>query len=123
MNTRRTQWDIPRTPQNTNLASGRGCGYIPSLGRNKFVDELISRVNYSTRARNQGPSLVRRIPISPRMEASITMEILVGAATPFGVPLDGTPGDRGSFVGVGGPEEVYRIDCEEFAKEKWLQFQ
>ena len=55
MNTRRTQWDNPRTPQNTNLAGGRGHGYSPWLGRKTFIDELISMVNSYTRARNQGP--------------------------------------------------------------------
>ena len=75
MNTRRTQWDIPRTPQNTNLKGGIGCGCSPGLGRNTFVDELNSRFNYSTGARNQGPSSVRRIHVSPRLEASVIVEI------------------------------------------------
>ena len=46
-----------------------------------------------------------------------TVHRLLGAATPFGVPMDKTTGDRGSFVGVGGREEVYRINGEEVTKE------
>ena len=68
MNTRRTQRDIPRTTQNTNLAGGRGHGCSPGLGRKTSVDELISMVNSSTGARNQGPSYVRRNHVYPRMD-------------------------------------------------------
>ena len=46
-----------------------------------------------------------------------TVEKTIGDATPFGVPVEGTPGDKGSFVGVGGPEEVYGINGEEVTKE------
>ena len=56
MNMRRNQWDNPITPQNTNLAGGRGRGYSLVLGRKTFIDELFTRVDYSTRARYQGPS-------------------------------------------------------------------
>ena len=43
--------------------------------------------------------------------------------TPFGVPMEGNPRDRGSSMGLGGLEEVYRINEEEVTKEEWLQFQ
>ena len=50
MNTRRTQRDIPKTPQNTNLAGGKGRGCSLGFGINTFVDELVFRVNSSTGA-------------------------------------------------------------------------
>ena len=53
MNTRRVHRDIPktpRTPQNTNIAGGRGHGQNPGLGRRKFIDDLVSRTNSSTGA-------------------------------------------------------------------------
>ena len=47
---------------------------------------------------------MRSSPISPRSEASVsTVERTIGVATPYGVPVEGTPGDRGSFLGLGGP--------------------
>ena len=92
MNTRGTQWDIPKTPQNTNLERGRSHGCIPGSRINTFIDELVSMVNSSTGAQNQGPSSVRRSPDSPRMEASVsTVERTVGAVTPYGVPMEETP--------------------------------
>ena len=51
------------------------------------------------------------------------MERSLGDATPFGVHVEGTLGDRGSYVGVGGPEVVYGINDEKITKEEWLQFQ
>ena len=45
------------------------------------------------------------------------MERSVGAATPSGVPIEGTLGDRDSSVRVGGPKELYRINDEEVTKE------
>ena len=62
---------------------------------------------------------MRRSLVSPRME----MERSVGVVTPSGVPVEGNPRDRGSYVGVGGPEEIYRINGEEFTKEEWFHFQ
>ena len=50
MNTRRNQWEIPRTPQNTNLENGSGLGYSLGLGRKTFIDELIAKVYSSTGA-------------------------------------------------------------------------
>ena len=44
------------------------------------------------------------------------MERSVGATTPSGVPVEGTSGDRGSYVGVGGPKEVYGISSEKLTK-------
>ena len=100
---RRTQREIPIIPQNTNLACGRGRGYTPCLGRNTFVDELIARVDSSTGARYRGPSSMRRILVSPRLEASVsTMEISVRPVILFGVLVEGTLGDKGIFVGAGG---------------------
>ena len=123
MNKRRTQRDIPRTLQNTNLAGGRGRGCSPCLGIKTFNDELVSMVNYSIGAQNQGPSSMRRSPVSPRLEASLsTVERTMRAATPSSIRVEGTLGDRGSSVGLGGPDEVYQIDREELKKEEWLQF-
>ena len=56
MNTRRVQHDIPinpRTPQNTDIAGGRGRGRNPTLGRRTFIDDLVDRTNSSTGARHQ----------------------------------------------------------------------
>ena len=124
MNTRIVQHDIPRlprTPHNTNFAGGRGDGSSPTLGTRTLIDDLVSRDNSSMEACHQGPSSIRRIPVTPRLEASVsTVEKTVGATTPFGVPVEENPGDRGSSVGVGGPEEVYGINGEEVSKEDYL---
>ena len=50
-----------------------------------------------------------------------TMQRTVGAVTPSVVLVEGTLGDRGIFVGFGGPKEVYQINGEEVTKEEWLQ--
>ena len=95
MNTRRNQWEIPRTPQNTNLENGSGLGYSLGLGRKTFIDELIAKVYSSTGAQYRGPSSMRRSLVSPRLKASVsTVDISIGAATPSSVPVEGTPGDR-----------------------------
>ena len=121
MNTRRTQQDIPRTPKNTNLAGGRGCGSIPALGRRTFIDELVTRSNSSIGSSDQELSSVRRIPISPRVEASVSkVEKTVGSATPSTVPVEGILGYRSSYVGAGGPEVVYHIDEKEVTEEDCL---
>ena len=49
-----------------------------------------------------------------------TVERSVGAVTPFGVPVEGTPGDRGSSVEVGRLEEIYGINGVEVTKEDYL---
>ena len=86
------------------MAGGRGRGGSPTLGRRTFSDGLLVGDNSSTGARNQGSSYVRRIHVSPRVEESMSkVEKTVGVVTPSGVPMEGTPGDRGSFVGAGGP--------------------
>ena len=119
MNMRRNQQDIPRSPQNTNLAGGRGHGCRPRLGRRTFIDYLVSMDHSSTGARNQGPSSIRRSHVSPRMEASLSMvEKTIGATTQYSVTMDEILGDRGSFVGLGGPEEFYQIDRKEVTKEE-----
>ena len=113
MNTRRVQRDIPRTPQSTNFSGGRGRVRILALGIRAFIDDLVSKDNYSTAAQNQGPSSVRIIPITPRREASVSMvERTIGAMTPSSVPADE---DRASAVGLGEPEVVTIL------KEKRLQ--
>ena len=77
----------PKTPQNTNIAGGRGRGRNPSLGRKTFIDDLVARTNSSTRVCHQGSS-ARRSPIIPRVEASVsTVENIGGAATPLGAPI------------------------------------
>ena len=45
------------------------------------------------------------------------MEISVRAVTTSGVCVEGTLGDRGISVGVGGLEEVYGVNGEEVTKE------
>ena len=52
MNKGITQQGIPKTPQNTKLAGGRGRDCIPRLGINTFVDELIAMVDSSIGSRN-----------------------------------------------------------------------
>ena len=60
---------------------------------------------------------MRRSHVSPRLaELVSTVERLLGIAIPSGVPVEGTPGDRGSSVGVGELEEFYRINEEEVTK-------
>ena len=104
------------------MAGGKGHGCSPFLGRKTFINELVVEVNSSTGARNQGPSFVRRSPVSSRMEASVSnLENTVGDVTPYGVPEEGIPIDRGSSMGTGGLEVVYHIDGKEFTKEEWLQ--
>ena len=88
----------------------------------KFIDNLVSRANSSIGALNKGPSSVKRIPITPRMEASVAMERSIGVVTPYVSPVEGTLEGRDHSVGLGGPEEVYRINEEEVTKEVWLQF-
>ena len=118
MNTRRVQCDIPRTrrtPQNTNIAGGRGHGRNPTLGRRTFIDDLVSITNFSIGAFHQGSS-VRRSPIIPRVEASVsTVENVGGAATPLGVPAEE---DRVSVVGAGDRDVVYHINRKEVKKEE-----
>ena len=101
MNTRRVQRDIPktpRTPQNTNIVGGRGRGRNTTLGRRTFIDNLVSRTNSSTISRHQGSS-IRRSPINPRVEASVSIVENTGkAVTPSGVPAEE---DIVSAVGAG----------------------
>ena len=120
MNTRRTQRETPRI---TNFASGRGHGYNPVLGRPTFIYELIARVDSSTGYLNRISSSVRIIHVPPRLESSVsTMDKSVGATAPPGSPAKCTPKDRGNYVGVGGPKEVYQINGQEVTKEEWLWF-
>ena len=109
MNTRRVQRDHlinTRTPQNTNIAGGRGCGINSTLGRRTFIDDLVSITNSSTGDHHQGSS-IRRIPI-PRVEASIsTVENIGEVATPSGIPTDE---DKVSVVGSANQDLIYHIN-------------
>ena len=72
MNTRKVKCDPlrnPKTPQNTNIAGGRGRERGPELGRRTFIDNLVDRTNSSTRARYQ-ETPIRRIPANHRVPAS-----------------------------------------------------
>ena len=99
MNTRRVQREIPitpRTPKNSNIASGQSHGRNLELARRKFIDDLVCRTNSSTGARYQGSSF-KRSPISPRVEASVsTVENTRGSVTPSGLPVK-----EDKFSGVG----------------------
>ena len=44
---------LPKTPQNTNSAGGRGRGRGPQLGRRTFIDDLVDKTDSSTRACHQ----------------------------------------------------------------------
>ena len=116
MNTRRVQRDIPRIPENTNFAGGRGCGSNPTLGRRKFIDDFVSRTNSSTGAHHQG-SYVKRIPFTPRVEASISIvDNIRGDATPSGIPMDEY---RVTVVGEGDREVIYHSNRRTATKEEW----
>ena len=99
MNTRRVQHDhliYPRTPQNTNVAGGRGYGRGPKLGIRTFIDDLVDRMNSSTRARYQ-ETPIRRSLVTLGVAASVSIvENTQGATTPSDIP---TKEDRVSTVG------------------------
>ena len=88
---RRVQRDIPinpRTPQNTNIAGGRGRGRNPSLGRRTFIDDLVDRTNFSTGPCHQ-ETPIRRSPVTPGVAASVSIvENIGGAATPSDIPVE-----------------------------------
>ena len=72
MNTRRVKRDHltnPKTPQNTNITDGRGHGRGPELGRRTFIDDLVDRIDSSTRAHYQEIP-IRRMPADPGVSAS-----------------------------------------------------
>ena len=91
------------------------------MRRRTFIEDLVSRANSSTRARHQGPSSIRRILVTTRLEASVSMvEKIREVATTSGVPMDE---DRASAMEVGEPKVVYNIYGKEVTKKRWLQLQ
>ena len=89
------------------------------MGRRKFIDDPVATTNSSIRALHQGSS-VRRIPITPRVEASVSIvENTGGAATPSGVS---TEEERVSVVGAGDRDVIYHINGKEVTKEEWKRF-
>ena len=71
MNTRRVKRDhitTPKTPQNTNSAGGQGRGRGPQLGKRTFIDDLVHKIDSSTRARYQEIP-IRRSPADPWVPA------------------------------------------------------
>ena len=77
------------------------------LGRRKFIDDMVTRTNSSIVAHHQG-SVVRRILVTPRVEALVSIVENTGeVVTPSGVPADE---DKVSVVGAGDREVVYHID-------------
>ena len=122
MNTRRVQRDIPinpRTPQNTNIAGGRGCWRNPALGRRTFIDDLVDRTNYYTGSRHQ-ETPIRRSPVTPRVAAPVsTVENTRGVATPSDIPAEE---DRVSTTGSANRDLLYHINGKVVTKEEWTQF-
>ena len=75
MNTRRVQCDHlinTKTPQNTNIASGRGHGLNPTLGKITFIDNLVDRTNSSTGDHYQ-ETPIRRSSVTHEVEASFSI--------------------------------------------------
>ena len=99
MNTRMVNHDHltnPKTPHNTNIASGRGHGRGPELGRITSIDDLVDRTNSSTRAHYQ-ETPIRRSPANHGVPVSgSTMENTRAAATLSNIP---TEEDRVSIAG------------------------
>ena len=119
MNIRRVQHDHrinPRTPQNSNIAGGRGRGRNPALGRRKFIDDLVDRTNSSTGARYQ-ETHIRRIPITIGVVASVsTVENTRGATTPSDTPMEE---DRVSNAGWADLDLIYHINGKVVTEEEW----
>ena len=85
------------------------------MGRRTFIDDLVAKTNSSTGARYQGSS-VKIIPITPRVEASVsTAENTRGVATPLGVPAEE---GRISVVGESDQEAIYHINKNMVTKEE-----
>ena len=122
MNTRRVKHDhlpTPKTPQNTNSAGGRGRGRGPQLGRRTFINDLVNRIDSSTRARYQ-ETLIRRIPTNPGVPVSgSTVENIRAAATPSNTPAEG---DKVSTAGSADRSPVYHINGKVVTEEEWTQF-
>ena len=89
------------------------------MGRITFIDDLVSRTNSSTVAHHQGSS-VRRSPIIPRVEASVsTVENTEEVVTPSGVPAKE---DKVSTTGSADRDLIYHINGKVVTKEEWTQF-
>ena len=119
MNIRRVQRDIPInpiTPQNTNIAGGRGHERNPALGRRTFIDDMVDRISYSTRACHQ-ESLLRRSLVTPGVAASVSIVESIGeAATPLGIPAKEY---RVSIVGSADQDLIYHINKKVVTEEEW----
>ena len=119
MNMRRVQRDIPinpRTPQNTNIAGGRGRGRNPTLGRRTFIDDLVGRTNSSTRDCYQ-ETPIRRILLTPGVATLVsTVENTQGVVTPSNTP---TEEDRFSTVGSANRDLIYHINGKVVTEEEW----
>ena len=70
MNTRRQEYEIPKS---TNFAGGRGRVNNPGLGRETFIDELISLGDSSTGALFQRSSSGTGSYILPGIESSVSI--------------------------------------------------
>ena len=122
MNTRMVKHDHlpnPKTPQNTNNASGRGHGRGPQLGRRTFIDDLVDRTDSSTRARQQATP-IRRNPADPGALASGSMvENTRAAVTSSNIPAEK---DTTVTTGPAGRGPTYHIFGKVVTKEEWMQF-
>ena len=120
--TRRVKCDIPtthRTPENTNIAGGRGHGQNPALGRRKFIDDLVDRTNSSNGSRHQ-ESPVRRSSVTPGVTTLVsTVENTGEAATPSCIP---TEEDGVSTAGSANQDLIYHINGKVVTKEEWTWF-
>ena len=119
MNTRRDHLINPRTPQNTNVAGGRGRGQGLELGRRTFIDDLVDRTNSSTGAHYQ-ETPIRRSPSNPGVAASgSTVENTRGAKTSSDTP---TEEDRVSTAGLAYRDLIYHINGKVVTEEEWTRF-
>ena len=89
------------------------------MGRRTFIDDLVDRINSSTRARHQ-ETPIRRTPVTPVVATSVsTVENTRGAATPSDIPAKE---DKVSIAGSADRDLIYHINGKVLTEEEWTQF-
>ena len=86
------------------------------MGRRTFIEDLVGRNNFSTKARYQ-ETPIRRNPVTPGLTASVsTVENTQGAATPSDIPAEE---DRVSTAGLADRDLIYHINRKVVTEEQW----